>query len=213
MRNLLHIAIADDHDIVRRGLEVSINAFGDMEVVGQAANGLDTISLCKVQRPDILLLDLKLPDMKGIDVIRELKTYNLPTKIIALTSYKESALVHDVLEAGATSYLLKNVTINQLVCAIRDAYAGNPTLAPEVTKALIKHVTQPRPDDFNLTEREVDVLTLLTDGLSNPEIASRLVISRSTVKNHVSNIITKLNVSGRTEAATKALKLRLITLA
>lgn len=210
MKSLLRVIVADDHDIVRRGLFVTVDTFEDMVVIAQAATGHETIALCKQHCPDVLLLDLKLPDMAGVDVIRMLRSCGLPTTIIALTSYKEPDLIHSVLEAGATSYLLKNVTINQLASAIRDAHNGNPTLAPEVTKALIKRVTQPQPDDYDLTAREVEILRLLTDGLSNPEIASELVISRSTVKNHVSSIIAKLNVSSRTEAATKALKLSLI---
>lgn len=210
MKSLLRVIVADDHDIVRRGLCVTVDAFDDMMVIAQASTGRDALSLCKQHYPDVLLLDLKLPDIQGVDVIRALRTCNISTTIIALTSYKEPELIHSVLDAGATSYLLKNVTVAQLASAIRDAFNGNPTLAPEVTKALIKRVTQPQPDDFDLTAREVDVLKLLTNGLSNPEIAAELVISRSTVKNHVSSIIAKLNVSSRTEAATKALKLSLV---
>lgn len=210
VNNLIRVLIVDDHDIVRRGLEVSLAIFNDMDVVGYARGGQEAIACCEQLRPDVLLLDLMMPDINGIQVIEGIRQKNLDTTVIVLTNFKESELVQGALEAGATSYLLKNVSVDELGIAIRNAFHGKPTLAPEAAQVLIKEITRPKTRDFELTEREVEVLDLLTLGKSNRQIAEQLVISSSTVKNHVSSIIAKLGVQSRTEAATKALRLKLI---
>ncbi|MEM9955453.1 MAG: response regulator transcription factor [Chloroflexota bacterium] len=205
------VLIVDDHDIVLRGLEVSLATFSDIEVIGYAHSGTEAIARCQQLRPDVLLLDLVLPDINGIQVIEGIRERGFDTTFIALTNFKEADLVQGALEAGATSYLLKNVSVDELGIAIRKAIQGKSTLAPEAAQVLIKSMKQPKASDFDLTDREVEVLRLLTQGMSNQQIASKLFISRSTVKNHVSSVIAKLSVTSRTEAATKALKLSLIS--
>lgn len=210
LNELIKVLIVDDHDIVRRGLEVSLGTFEDIDVIGYAKSGIEAIARCEQLLPDVLLLDLMMPDINGIQVIEGIRRKDLNTTVIVLTNFKESELVQGALEAGATSYLLKNVSVDELGTAIRNAFHGRPTLAPEAAQVLIKSMTQPKTRDFDLTERETDVLELLTLGKSNRQIAERLVISSSTVKNHVSSIIAKLGVTSRTEAATKALRLNLM---
>lgn len=209
--NKINVLLVDDHDIVLRGLEVSLAILDDIEVIGRAQLGKEAIARCEQLQPDVVLLDLVMPDVNGIEVIKGIRKKGLDTTVIVLTNFKEADLVQGALEAGATSYLLKNVSVDELSLAIRNAVHGKPTLAPEAAQVLITSMTQPSAEDFDLTERELDVLLLLTKGYSNRQIADQLVISNSTVKNHVSSIIAKLNVSSRTEAATKALKLKLIT--
>lgn len=208
--NSIDILIVDDHDIVLRGLEVSLATFDDITVVGNASSGYEAIAKCNQLKPDILLLDLMMPDIDGIGVIEAIRDNALNMPVIVLTNFKDATLVQGALEAGATSYLLKNVSVEELGSAIRKAIRGKSTLAPEAAQVLITSMTKPKAEDFDLTDREIEVLHLLTTGISNREIAQRLVISSSTVKNHVSSIIAKLGVSSRTEAATKALKLNLI---
>ncbi|MGB7338400.1 MAG: response regulator transcription factor [Phototrophicaceae bacterium] len=210
LTNPIKVLLVDDHDIVLRGLEVSLATFDDIEVVGHARAGSEAIGRCEQLKPDVLLLDLMMPDMNGIQVIQGVRAKNLDTIIIVLTNFKEADLVQGALEAGATSYLLKNVSVDELGVAIRNAVRGRPTLAPEAAQVLITSMTRPKAIDFDLTEREIDVLYLLTRGRSNRQIADQLVISSSTVKNHVSSIIAKLSVKSRTEAATKALRLKLV---
>ena len=207
----IRVLIVDDHEIVLRGLEVSLASFDDIDVVGYAKAGQEAIGRCEQLLPDVLLLDLVMPDMNGIEVIEGVRERGLETIIIALTNFKEVDLVQGALEAGATSYLLKNVSAEELALAIRNAVSGKPTLAPEAAQVLISSMKRPKVSDFDLTEREVEVLRLLTKGKSNNEIAEHLFISSSTVKNHVSSIIAKLGVKSRTEAATKALRLKLIS--
>lgn len=210
LNDSIKVLIVDDHDIVRRGLEVSLGTFEDVEVIGYAKSGKEAIARCEQLLPDVLLLDLMMPDINGIQVIEGIRQKNIDTIVIVLTNFKESDLVQGALEAGATSYLLKNVSVDELGTAIRNAVRGKPTLAPEAAQVLIKSMTQPKVADFDLTQREVDVLRLLTKGKSNRQIAEILFISSSTVKNHVSSIIAKLGVKSRTEAATTALRLKLV---
>lgn len=202
----IRVVIVDDHEIVRRGLKVSISTFDDIELVAEAASAQVGLHLCKEHQPDVLLLDLIMPEVGGVEIIKDVRQASPRTHIIALTNFKDRKLVHSAIQAGAIGYILKNVLIDELAQAIRSASEGKSTLAPEAAKALIE-ATYRQPDPgHDLTSRELDVLKLLIGGLTNVEIADKLFISRSTVKNHVSSILVKLDVTTRTEAVAVAVK-------
>ena len=209
--NPIRVLIVDDHAVVRSGLAVFLTVFDDLQLVGQAAGGNEAVQLCRQVEVDVVLMDLIMPEMNGAEATRLIRQQCPNVQVIALTSFKEEELIQGALQAGAISYLLKNVTADELADAIRAAHVGRPTLAPEATAALIHAATRPPEPDYNLTPREQDVLKLMTQGLSNPEIAKALMVSRSTVKFHVSSILSKLGVNGRTEAVALALQEKLVT--
>ena len=206
----IRVLIADDHALVRSGLESILQLFGDLELVAQADGGAAAVALCRQTRPDVVLMDLVMPGMTGVAATEQILRERPQTRVLALTSFSDEQLIDDALRAGAIGYLLKNITGEQLAEAIRAAHAGRSTLAPEAAEALIRAVAKPQDPADDLTRRERQVLALVADGLSNAEIADRLVISRSTVKTHVSSVIAKLGASSRTEAATMAVRRRLI---
>ena len=207
----VRVMIVDDHDMVRRGLAAFLRVKADLELVGEASNGRKAIEMCERTRPDVILMDLVMPKMSGAEATRIILERWPQVHVIALTSFGEKALVQEALEAGAISYLLKNVSADDLTEAILAAYAGRSTLAPEAFRALIEiHSQEPLPG-HDLTPREREVLGLLVKGLTNPEIAERLSISHSTARAHVSHILSKLGVSNRAEAVALALKQKLIT--
>jgi len=209
-RQPIRVLIVDDHSVVRSGLSAFLTVLDDLVCVGEAATGAEAIHLCERARPDVVLMDLMMPGLDGAATTKAIRQRWPDVQVIALTSFKEEALVQNALQSGAIGYLLKNVSADELAGAIRSAYAGRPTLAPEAAQALI-HATIHRPAPANeLTEREHEILSLMAEGLSNPEIATRLFVSRSTVKFHVSNILSKLEAGSRTEAVAMAIQRGLV---
>jgi NarL family two-component system response regulator LiaR len=207
----IRVMLVDDHAVVRSGLSAFLLAYEDLEMVGEADSGEQAVHLCEQIRPDVVLMDLVMPGMDGAAATRAVRERVPQAQVIALTSFKEQELVQGALEAGAIGYLLKNVLADELANAIRAAHVGRPTLAPEAAQVLIQAARQPSHPGYDLTEREREVLRLMVAGLRNLEIADRLFVSHSTVKCHVSNILSKLGVSSRTEAVTMAMQHRLLT--
>ena len=205
----IRILLVDDHAVVRSGLSAFLMINDDMALVAEADSGQQAIALCEQLQPNVVLMDLVMPGMDGAEATRTIRKRWPHIQIIALTSFKEDGLVARVLQAGAIGYLLKNVSAVELAKAIRAAHAGRSTLAPEAAQALI-YATRVPTVGQDLTPREREVLRLIVEGLTNPEIAERLVMSQSTVKFHVSNVLAKLDFSSRTQAASLALKLKLI---
>jgi NarL family two-component system response regulator LiaR len=203
--------IVDDHAVVRSGLSAFLLAFDDLEVAGEVGCGADAVATCLDDAPDVVLMDLVMPGMDGATATAEIRKTCPDVQVIALTSFPEDDLVQRALAAGAIGYLLKNVSAEDLANAIRSAHAGRPTLAPEAAEALIRRTRRPGAAlGADLTAREREVLALMVEGFSNPTIAETLVVSRSTVKFHVSSILAKLGVSGRTEAVALAIQEKLL---
>jgi NarL family two-component system response regulator LiaR len=202
--------LVDDHAVVRSGLKAFLMVFDDMQLVGEASSGQEAVHMIERVQPDVVLMDLIMPDMDGAATTRSIRTRWPKIQVVALTSFREDELVKSALQAGAIGYLLKNVGADELADAIRSAHAGRPTLAPEAAQVLIQASRQPMKPGNDLTEREREVLSLLVKGMSNNDIADRLVVSRSTVKFHVSSILSKLSVSSRTEAVALALNHKLV---
>lgn len=207
----IRVMLVDDHSMVRRGLAAFLKVKKDLNLVGEASNGREAIALCAQAQPDVILMDLMMPDMDGVQATRIICERWPNTQVIALTSFQERDLVQGVLQAGAISYLLKNVSADDLAEAIRAAHAGRSTLASEAMQVLVQAVTPQSEFDYGLTPREQEVLALLVQGRSNPEIADALSVSRATAKAHVSNILSKLGVANRAEAVAVALQQKLVT--
>ena len=209
---VIQVMLVDDHNVVRSGLATFLRAYDDLELVGEAKNGLEAVQRCHQKKPDVILMDLMMPEMDGIAATRAILADYPDIKIIAMTSFEEEELVQGVLSAGAMGYLLKNVTADDLAKAIRDAVSGRSTLSPEAAKALIQATRPTKQPSFDLTEREREVLNLVVQGHSNQQIADALVISVATVKAHISSILSKLQVSSRSEAIAYAIKHKIVTL-
>lgn len=205
----IKVMIVDDHPIVRDGLKSVLLAADDMVLAGEAGSGRETLARCRESLPDVILMDVVMPGMDGLETTRAVLGQYPEVKIVVLTTFPEEDLVQKALAAGAIGYWLKNAPADALADAIRSAYAGQATLAPEATQALIQARTSPRRLGYDLSGRELEVLALLVDGLSNDEIAERLVISPGTVRHHVSACISKLGASNRTHAAALAVEHRL----
>jgi NarL family two-component system response regulator LiaR len=208
---LIRVLLVDDHAVVRSGLGAFLLVYDDLELIGEAGGGEEAVRLCEKLQPDVVLMDLVMPGMDGAAATRVIRERWPHVQVVALTSFKEKDLVQGVLEAGAIGYMLKNVSADELADAIRAAHSGQSTLAPEAAQVLIQATREPPSPGHDLTPREQEVLALMVEGLNNPDIAERLVMSRSTVKFHVSNILSKLGVASRTEAVSLALQKNLVT--
>lgn len=205
----IRVMIVDDHAVVRSGLGAFFAVFPDLELVGEAENGEEALVRCGLLKPDVVLMDLIMPVVDGVTATRRILEKYPFVKVIALTSFQEEELVQGALQAGAMGYMMKNVSARDLAAAIRSAHAGKMTLSPEATQILIHTRTQER-EHVDLTKRERDVLKLMVDGLSNAEIADRLVVSVSTVKYHIGNILGKLGAENRVSAVTTAIQKKLV---
>ena len=210
-RESIRVLLVDDHAVVRQGLRMFLGLDPDLQIVGEATNGLEAIELSRQLRPDIILMDLLMPIMDGLTAIQKIKKAQPEVEIIALTSVIEDDRVFNAIHAGAMGYLLKDTQASELVQRIKAANRGEVQLHPEAAKRLIREVRSPDSPE-KLTDRETEVLKLIARGLSNKDIATRLVVSEKTVKTHVSNLLTKLNLPSRTQAALYALKEGLATL-
>ena len=206
------IIIVDDHSLMRQGLKQIIELEDDMQVIGQAINGEEAIEMTKRLRPDVVLMDINMPIKNGLQAIQELKENNISSKVIVLTIHEDREYLFKTLQMGAEGYVLKDAESGILISAIRSVFSGQNYIQPNMTRELVKEFTRitkhdkVKPQENTLTEREIEVLELIAEGMLNKQIAKALYISEKTVKNHVSNIFKKLNVSDRTQAAIFALK-------
>lgn len=205
----IRIMLVDDHAVVRSGLSAFLSVHADLELVGEAENGEQAVVRAGLLKPDVILMDLMMPVMDGVAATEAIKKQHPEIQILALTSFQEDELVQNALKAGAVGYLMKNISARELAAAIRSAKSGRMTLAPEAAQALVR-TSQQAQETEALTERERDVLKLMVDGLNNAEIAERLVVSLSTVKYHISNILMKLDVDNRVAAVSMAIQKKLV---
>ncbi|MBZ0296561.1 MAG: response regulator transcription factor [Anaerolineae bacterium] len=206
----IRVVLVDDHSMVRKGLVVLLEEYEDLEVIDEVGDGQAAVDVCRQDCPDVVLMDMIMPRMDGLTALKLIRESCPQTQVIALTSYSDEDTVQEALKAGAIGYLMKNITGDELAEAIRRAHEGQSTLAPEATQILIRATTRPPALGHDLTDREREVLALMIDGLNNREIADRLVISSSTVKNHVSSILSKLETTSRTQAVALAVEHKIL---
>lgn len=209
MDQKIRVFLAEDHQVVLRGLEALLKTEPGIEIVGSATDGLAAFNAVLHHQPDVLLLDLQLPYKTGLQMIPEIRAKSPATKIVVLTSFGDDETIFSAIQAGALSYLLKDCSPNELVQAIRDAHEGIPTLPADIAVRLIREINKPpeqTPTEAPLTARELEILRLIARGMTNQEIADKLVISERTVRTHVSNILDKLHLANRTQATLYALR-------
>ncbi|MBZ0301066.1 MAG: response regulator transcription factor [Anaerolineae bacterium] len=207
---MIRVLIVDDHPVVRNGISLFLETCEDIECVGQVDSGRKALRACDELQPDVVLMDVVMPDMNGVETTRAIRESHDEIQIIALTSFENEESVPAMIDAGAISYLLKNVAVDEIADAIRRAYQGKGMLSPEASQALVRSVNRPKPLGHDLTARELEVLALIVKGLNNTEIGEILFISTSTVKNHVSNILAKMDAVTRSEAAALAVQHKLV---
>jgi two-component system, NarL family, response regulator LiaR len=205
MTEPISILIVDDHEVVRKGIRSYLDTLADYRVVGEASTGEEAIHIVEEFIPDVVLMDLIMPGMDGVETTRRIKKISPRTQVVVLTSFHEDSHIFPALKAGATSYILKDMKMEKLVESLKRAVAGEVTLHPLVAKRVLQNFQGDDPDEqplyAELTDREQEVLRLIANGLSNGEIAGKLVISENTVKGHVSNILSKLHLADRTQVA------------
>jgi NarL family two-component system response regulator LiaR len=206
---MIHVMVADDHAIVRKGICALLATEPDIEVVGEAQDGQEAISMAQRVQPEVILMDLVMPGLDGLEATRYISARQPDARILVLTSFAGDDKIFPAIRAGALGYLLKDSGPDELVQAIRQVYRGESSLHPSIARRLLREISEPTkqgPIPDSLTEREVEVLQLIAKGLSNREISDRLAISEATVRTHVSNILSKLNLCSRTQAALYALR-------
>ena len=208
MTESISVLLVDDHEMVRQGVKAFLVTQPDISVVGEAGSGEEAVKLAEQYVPDVILMDLIIPNMDGVEATRKVKQVSPRSQIVVLTSYHEDEHIFPALKAGALSYILKDVSADELASAIRKAAMGEAVLHPRVAARVIKELQGRRADQLNpfteLSERELEILKLIADGMSNAEMAAKLVLSEKTVKGHVSNILSKLHLADRTQAAVYA---------
>ena len=208
MADKITVLLVDDHAVVRQGVRTFLETQADLSVVGEAGSGEEAVNLAGQHVPDVVLMDLIMPNMDGVEATRRVKQASPRSQIVVLTSYHEDEHIFPALKAGALSYILKDVSAEELADAVRKAAEGEAVLHPRVAARVIKELQGRREDALNpfteLSERELEVLKLIADGMSNAEMAAKLVLSEKTVKGHVSNILSKLHLADRTQAAVYA---------
>jgi NarL family two-component system response regulator LiaR len=209
MSDVIRVLIVDDHAVVREGLRALIETQPDMTLVGEAANGIEAVGKTHDLQPDVILMDLVMPRKDGIEATEEIQQAQPDVRVLVLTSFAEDDKVFPAIKAGAMGYLLKDTSPQELLAGIRDVYQGEPSMHPTIARKLMREIKKPSelpPTPEPLSEREAEVLALVARGLSNQEIADRLFISEKTVRTHVSNILGKLHLANRTQAALYALR-------
>jgi NarL family two-component system response regulator LiaR len=215
MKKTIRLLITDDHSIVRKGIKALLATEKDMEVIGEAENGAEAVAQAAALKPDVILMDLVMPEMDGIEATRRITAEQPGTRILVLTSFAADDKVFPAVKAGALGYLLKDSTPDQLLESIRQVYRGEPSLEPSIARKVLQELSRPgqgKQTTEPLTERELDVLRLIAQGMSNREIAAKIFVAEWTVRSHVSNILGKLHLASRTQAALYALRSGLASL-
>ncbi|MPM91491.1 Response regulator protein VraR [bioreactor metagenome] len=206
----IRVMVVDDHAVVRSGLNAFLSSYDDLQMAGTAKSGEEAVQLCEEIKPDVVLMDLIMPGMDGVAATKAIRKLLPKTQVIILTSFKEDTMIQKAIQAGAIGYLLKDVQADEIAEAIRLVNAGQSILSPEATQALMRVANQPRQLGYDLSDRELEVLALMVKGLNNTEIAEKLVVSLSTIKHHVSHILSKLDATNRSEAVALAVQNHLV---